>query len=148
MNHDQLLSHVGRMLDRLDGENENSRELAYAALGWRDLDAELAELVFDSAIDEAPALVRSSDDLVRLLTFRTTDVAIDIELSGDQLIGQVVPPTATAIELLRPSGDVLASTESDDLGVFTIDRMPDGPASLVIRALDGSWSVRTAWTTT
>src|ERR1700722_7045820 len=52
------------------------------AFSWRDIDAELAELVFDSLFDTDEAtLVRSSPDR-RMVSFKTAELTIDIEVSG------------------------------------------------------------------
>lgn len=146
MNDDELLGRLRRVLDAAEPEPPDARRLAYAALGWRDLDVELAELVFDSAVHEAESLVRSAEANVRLLTFSTADVTIEVELAGGALIGQVIPTGDVDVTLVNPEGVELATTQADELGVFTFDPVPTGPTTLVCRARDGSWSVRTAWT--
>lgn len=146
MDDDQLMYELRRVLDLAD-DGGQSRELAYAAIGWRDVDAELAELMFDSALDSAETVLRSAEDSVRMLTFSTARVTIEVEESGGQVIGQVVPPGPTVVELVDPSGSVLVTTETDSLGVFTLDEVSPGPTALVCRAQDGAWSVRAVWTT-
>ena len=61
---------------------------ARAAIGWRTIDAELAELIADSAVDEPALLVRGTAQ-PRTLTFEAPGLTIEIE-------AEHAPPTACA----------------------------------------------------
>lgn len=143
---DQLLDDLRRVLDIVEGHPPESTVLAEAALDWRTLDAELAELVHDSAVDEPELVVRGDADELRVLSFSTGDVQIEVEYANRQLIGQVVPAEAIVVELYRDGSDPAATVSADEFGTFVIADVPPGPISLVCRADDGRWSVRTSWT--
>lgn len=55
-----LLRDLWRVTSRLDPIPEPALAAARAAIDWRTIDAELAELVADSAIDEPAVLVRAT----------------------------------------------------------------------------------------
>ena len=82
------------------------RELMLAAadvFGWRDIDTELADLVYDSLLDsDEAALVRGADDQ-RLFSFRAGDMTIDLEVTRTgperSLLGQIIPPQACLVDL-------------------------------------------------
>jgi hypothetical protein len=112
-------------------------ETAKASLGWRRLDAELAELLSDSALEEESlALARGGRSSVRSLTFSATDLTIDIEIhQGDEaptLLGQLSPPGAAAIEI-QMIDELLVSTETDPLGRFRVSLPSRGPIRLRVR---------------
>lgn len=143
---DQLLDDLRRVLDRAEPAPPDSIVLAQAALDWRRLDIELAELVHDSAVDETELLVRGDVDGVRVLSFATGDVRIEVEHTGGQLVGQVDPAAVVVVELYRDGNEPVAVVTTDELGTFVIGAVTPGPLSLTCRADDGSWSVRTSWT--
>jgi hypothetical protein len=107
-------------------------QAAIEAFSWRDIDAELAELVFDSLVsDEEAALVRSSADR-RLVSFRSDSLAIDLEVTGTRtgygLIGQIVPPQPAAVDIRH--GSEVITIGADDMGRFASGPLPGGPVSL------------------
>lgn len=89
---------------------------ALDAFALHDLDARLAELTFDSLVDALP--VRGAADPPRMLTFRAGEVTVDVEVTGDGLIGQLMPPQSARIELLGGPGHARPLT-ADPLGRFT-----------------------------
>ncbi|MEU1082536.1 hypothetical protein ABZ368_20345 [Streptomyces sp. NPDC005908] len=106
---------------------------AVDAFALVDLDARVAELTFDSLADAIP--VRGTADTARMLTFTAGEVTLDVEVTGDGLIGQVLPPGPARIEVLdgpRPA----ASFTADDMGRFTADTTPSGPFALRLRTDD------------
>lgn len=98
---------------------------ASAALGWRDLDAQLATLTADSVSGEALVAVRGGEP--RLLSFATGDVAIDLEVAtgpgGVSLLGQVVPAAPVRIVVEYPGGSRDAG--ADGRGRFGVHGLPD-----------------------
>src|SRR5579859_882325 len=99
------LRQLGRMLDPVPAEVVFA---ARGSLAWRPLDAELAELSFDSLVDGDLELagVRSGDDSVRLVSFDGPDLTVEVEVAGlgahRRLVGQLVPPQAATIQLRSP----------------------------------------------
>ena len=125
-------------------------EAGRASLAWRRVDAELAELLFDSAAhDERLAGVRGRSD-TRLVTFAgPAAVGVELEIveaaGGRQLIGQLVPPGPGTVEIRNPAGTV--TVHADELGVFRAQGLGPGPTSLrcVAAGLDRR-PIETAWT--
>ena len=65
-------------------------EAGKSAYAWRNIDAELASLTYDSTRDLVPS-VRSETASIRALTFTSEHLIIELEVSGESLHGQVVP---------------------------------------------------------
>ncbi|MBO0867722.1 MAG: hypothetical protein J2P15_04075 [Micromonosporaceae bacterium] len=112
-----------------------------AAFVPSDVDAELAELTYDSQCE--PAGTRNDTAPLRALTFSSASQTIELEVTGDALLGQLVPPCATRIEV-QPRDGRSATVDSDQLGVFTVTPVPDGPFRLRYRTPSGV-SVVTGW---
>lgn len=110
-------------------------QAAADAFAFRDLDAELAELVFDSMLDSDPAtLVRSSSGR-RLVSFQTPALTVDLEVTSAgperTIIGQVTPPQRVTVEIRSREG--MNAVDTDDLGRFTAAPLRSGPVSLRVR---------------
>lgn len=116
---------------------------AKAAFTWRDIEAELAELEFDSATEDLPTGVRSSTT-ARMMSFQAGQWMIDIEYdeTAGRLIGATSPPARYSVDL-HTSGAKF-TTESDDLGRFTADGVAPGPLGMVLRFTRGQ-AVKTQW---
>ncbi|MDQ0597318.1 multidrug efflux pump subunit AcrA (membrane-fusion protein) [Streptomyces canus] len=124
----------------LDPVPAQLREMAVAAYALHDLDARIAELTFDSVVDAIP--VRGAVDAPRMLTFRAGEVTVDVEVTGQELLGQVLPPQQALIEVLT-GPQAAAPLVTDDMGRFTGDAPPVGPFALRLRA--GGDVVVTEW---
>ena len=64
-------------------------DAAKAAFALRDLDAELAVLVADSAVDDPAVLTRAVVSDVRMLSFECGDVAVELDVETDPLSRRV-----------------------------------------------------------
>src|SRR5262249_58014113 len=124
---DPLLGQLRRLSKTIDSVPNEVTAYARAALGWRRVDAELAELLADSRL-EATSGTRSIAESTRSLTFRATDVQLDVEIeeSGDRLLllGQLAPSTKVEIDVQRDDGTILAPTSGDGLGPFRVELPP------------------------
>jgi len=105
---------------------------AVGAYTWRTIDADLAELVFDSAVDrDDAALVRGAQE-DRLLSFRSDGLTIDVQIAGTgsdrSLIGQLVPPQPATVEIRQGTGSL--AVEADELGRFSAGPLRAGPIRL------------------
>ncbi|MGW0742191.1 hypothetical protein ACWD3I_20010 [Streptomyces sp. NPDC002817] len=137
---DLLEEELRRAASILDPVPAQLREMAVAAYALHDMDARIAELTFDSVVDAIP--VRGAVDAPRMLTFRAGEVTVDVEVTGQELLGQVLPPQQALIEVLTgPQG--AAPLVTDDMGRFTGDAPPVGPFALRLRA--GGDVVVTEW---
>ena len=114
-------------------------QAALDAFGWRDIDAELAELVYDSLVDaDQASLVRGPADQ-RLVSFAVGGLTIDVEVtsagSGRSVMGQIAPPQRATVDIRHPRDTV--TVETDELGRFESGPLPPGPASLRLRPPPG-----------
>jgi hypothetical protein len=142
---DELFDELRSVLRRTDPVPAEVTDFARAALGWRRLDSELAELLEDSALaSESAALARGVAG-IRSLTFRSAELTVDVEVQPGMLLGQLAPPPAAAtIELQKENGDIAAATGSDALGRFRLACEGDGRFRLRILQ-DGASAIETSW---
>lgn len=134
---EEELRQVAAVLDPVPAELVQA---ALDAFALHDLDARLAELTFDSLVDALP--VRGVVDAPRMLTFSAGEVTVDVEVTGDGLIGQVLPPQSARIEVLGGPGTA-RPVAADTLGRFTSDTPPAGPFALRLRT--GAEIIITEW---
>lgn len=129
--------------DLVDPVPERLLDRAVGVFTWRTVDADLAELVFDSLSE--PAAVRG-DDQPRLLTFRAATATLEFELAPHgaalRLVGRVSPAAPGDLEIRGGAGTVVVTP--DDLGRFTAGDVPPGPLQLRWRPATGS-PVVTEW---
>jgi hypothetical protein len=115
-------------------------EGAITAYAWRTVDADLAELVFDSLSESAVTAVRGGDQ-PRLVTFRTQDLTVELELSSDRLVGRVEPASLSSIDVQQGARTV--AVPADALGRFATSDLVRGALRLRIRT--GERTVVTDW---
>ena len=120
------------------------RAAASMALGWRDIDAELAELTGDSLVNAGRATVRGAAP--RLLSFATGDITIDLEITEDgdtvRLLGQIAPPQSTDVAIEFAGGRHTGRT--DEIGRFQFDDLPSGWLRVVVASGESGTS-HTEW---
>jgi hypothetical protein len=123
-------------------------EAGRALWAWRTIDAELAELTYDSE-DHDDALVGVRGDGPRQLAFEGASLAVRLEvLSGPpaELIGQLLPPVEASITVRWP--DAAVEVHADGHGRFRLSGLRSGPVSLRCEAAGGvPGAVQTAWVT-
>lgn len=145
---EMLLQRLGTVLRDADPVPRHVVEAARAVLGLRHLDTELAELTFDSLIDETEYTLRS-DHEPRLLTFETPDLRLELQISehadGVRLLGQLAPRGSGRVEALGASNHPMAETSVGPSGRFVLERLPAGPLSLVCHR-PGATPTATQWT--
>jgi hypothetical protein len=121
-------------------------EAGQSAYAWRNIDAELARLTYDSTRDtERTPSLRSETASIRALTFTSTHVIIELEVSGESLLGQVIPAREGTVEIQTRAGAV-ATVPVDKLGWFPIHPIPASPFRLRYHTTDGT-DVVTGWIT-
>jgi hypothetical protein len=125
-------------------------DAARAAFGWRTVDAELAELLRDSAdaADDAALLVRSGGG-PRQLSFESPQLGIELEVTETgprerRVAGQLLPPGDATVTVERPGAEPV-SVQADDLGRFVLDGLRAGAVRLHV-ALRGA-QITIPWTT-
>jgi hypothetical protein len=144
---DQLF---GALDDALRGARAVPRsfvEAGKAAYTWHDVDAELAALTYDSALDEEHVLAasRAEPAPLRALTFASAELTVEIEVTDDALLGQIVPPQPGELEARLADGQV-TTAPVDELGCFVIRPIPSGSFRLHCRTAGGA-AVLTDWLT-
>lgn len=151
---EDLLRELRSLFTRLDPVSPLLLEQARFAYSWRTVDSELAELSFDSLVDQDAALAMRADgdggSEPRMLGFGAVvageDVAIEVEITPGPgrpaLVGQLLPPRPTTVELQAGTGEV-DRVRSDELGRFLIEPVPGGPVRLRVR--HGGQVVQTTW---
>ena len=121
-------------------------ETAKSAYTWRNIDAELAQLTYDSSRDRDQSVsVRAETASVRALTFTSAHMSIELEVTEDSLLGQIIPPGAGTIEAQTRDG-VTAAVPVDEIGYFNITPIPPTPLRLRCRSGHGT-DVVTGWIT-
>ena len=108
-------------------------EAAKNAFAWHNIDAELAELTYDSSRDAEPApSTRAETASIRALTFTSAHLTIELEVTHDSLLGQIVPAQPGTIKVqLRDGAET--TVPADGIGRFTIRPMPAGTFRLHCR---------------
>ena len=141
MNDDELLAELGEAVRSERSVPPGVLAAGRAAFGWRNVDGELAALSYDGAL----AGVRSGAETaeLRALTFVASELTIEIELTGDGLLGQLVPPQAGEVELRGQDRSVRAAT-MDEVGWFAFKPAPSGMCRLRLRTAEGA-TVLTEW---
>ena len=151
---EDLLDELRGLFDQVDPVDPRLLDQAALAYTWRSVDAELAELSFDSLLDrEMVAGVRDDGTATlgpRMLGFGAVvdgeDVAIEVEITPGRgrslLVGQLLPPRPATVQLQASSGEVIA-VEADELGRFQVEPVPHGP--LRLRVSQGGSVVQTTW---
>jgi len=116
------------------------------AYAWHNVDPELVRLTYDSSYDlhRIPS-VRSEAASVRALTFTSARFVIELEVTEEGLLGQVMPPHAGTVEAESQVSEA-AAVPLDDIGCFSIEPPPTGPFRLRWKMADGTDLV-TGWIT-
>lgn len=136
-----LLADLVDIYDALDPMPEMLPEVVLFGLGATDLDAEIARLVES---DRSVAGTRGSLSPVehaRRITFSSDHLSVMIAIEpvgadAVRLDGWVAPGGGLRVELR--SGERLLTTTCDTSGRFAFDRVPAGPAQLVLHPTEAS----------
>ena len=122
---------------------------ANAALDWRRMDAALAELLSDSLLEpESVASVRSGVAKARAVTFRASDLDLDVEIQeadpGLVLLGQLDPPARAEVHVQRDDSSIAVTSEADELGRFRVELPAGGRVRILVRRAEAP-PVETSW---
>jgi hypothetical protein len=143
---DRLLAELGEAVRAADDVPGRFVDAAKAAFAWRTIDAELARLSYDSLDDEQTRVVTRADDAaVRALTFMADRLTIELEITAESVLGQVVPAQPGQL-FVQVGTDQQRTSPIDEVGCFVVEPVPTGPFRLHCRTADGA-EVRTGWIT-
>ena len=143
-----LLAEIRGSAEAFDPVPKTVIAAAKASLTWRSIDAELAQLIEDSAL--APmAGVRSAEG-PRLLTFESAETTLVLEVlpTGPtrRVLGQLLAAPRARVEVRHARG--ADEVEADELGRFRVEEVPAGPLSLACTLAEpATRSVVTSWVT-
>jgi hypothetical protein len=126
-NDDELLLDLRRALAR-PPIDERVVEAARLAFAWRSVDAdlELAQLVYDSYVDENHNVRSVARPAQRALSFQGECHGVEVELSDTGIDGQLTPPLGAEVTLMTARG-IFATATTDPIGCFTMPPAPSGP---------------------
>jgi hypothetical protein len=145
---DRLLARLRELTEEIDPVPEEVTSFATAALGWRRIDAELAELLSDSAL-ESESLATRSAGAARSLTFQAIDLVIALEIqeldAGALLLGQLAPPAVAAIDVRADDGSLVATAVADELGRFRVELAERRRVRIHVRLETSAAPVETSW---
>ncbi len=142
---EELLAALGEAVKARQAVPEWFVETGKNAYAWHNIDAELAQLTYDSSRDQdAAAVVRSEAASIRALTFTSARLSIELEVTEGSLVGQIIPPRSGTLEVHTSAG--VTSSPVDEIGCFTVDPIPSSPFRLRCRTEDGA-DVLTGWIT-
>ena len=143
---EQLLTALGEAIKARDAVPSWFVQTGKNAYAWHNVDAELAQLTYDSRTDAHEMAVARSEETatIRALTFTSAHLSIELEVAGGSLLGQVVPPQAGTLEARTKAG--MTTAPVDETGFFTVVPIPPGPFLLRFGTTDGAY-VMTGWIT-
>jgi hypothetical protein len=120
-------------------------EVTTNAYAWLNIDAERAQLTYDSENDVSRAAgMRSETTSIRALTFTSPHLSLKLEVTECSLLGQIIPPRAGTVET-HVTADV-STSPVDQTRYFAVKPIPASPFRLRFRATDGI-HVLTGWIT-
>jgi len=135
---ERLLAALKEALEADEAVPPEFIELGKKAYAWHNIDAELAQLTYDSSREPQAGLsLRAEAASIRALTFTSAHLTIELEVSEDSVLGQVIPAQPGVVEIQGREGTT-AAIEADDVGCFLIRPIPDSPFRLRFRTADGS----------
>jgi hypothetical protein len=146
-----LMERLGTLAARADPVPPSVISAAKGSLAWRTIDAELAALVYDSAVDAGDLVLVRGPEAPRFLTFEAPGITVEVEVSADSggllFDGHLTPPRHAVVEIQHREGTL--SAETDRRGRFRIDRVASGPMRMVCRPAEQpeAWVVETDWIT-
>jgi hypothetical protein len=140
---DDLMAELAQAVAEGDAVTDRRREAARAAFTWRSVDAELMELLHDSAL-EAGAAVRGAGDPGRMLSFGRGGLIVELEVGAGAVTGQVLPAQDATLTL-QTTGAEDRTVAADGAGFFRIEEVGSGPVRFVVTTSEHT--LTTAWVT-
>jgi hypothetical protein len=135
---DDLISALQEALRAGEAVPDDFVAAGKAAFAWRNIDAELARLTYDSVRDlELAASLRAEEATIRALTFTSARLTIELEITTDAVVGQIVPAQPATIIVQPGAAGTQTEARADEIGCFTIQPIPAGAFRLQCRTDNG-----------
>lgn len=142
---DQLMADLAEALRSAGSVPPEVVSAAKAVFDLRTLDAELAQLTYDSRLDpELVGAMRADKLSVRSLVFGMGELNLDVDVLPDALVGQVTPVQEGRVSLESRDGRSVEA-DIDDTGMFSVAWTGSGEVRLHVHLATGS-SFVTEWT--
>lgn len=142
---DALLARLREVLDEVDPMPDRVVVEASALFGLRRLDEQLAELVRDSAEDRGGLLAVRGEGDVRLISFETGPVTVELQVTERgpvrDLVAQVTGAAVVGAEVETAGGRRAVPIEDS---LFTVEGIPAGLLRLRLRT-DAGRDLVTSW---
>lgn len=143
---DELLAALRQALRARDGVPAEFVAAGKSAFAWHNIDAELAQLTYDSTRDACSTVgIRSDSASIRALTFTAARLTIEMEVADESLVGQIVPGEAAVLSV-QPRVGTPVDVVADEIGRFSIHPIPSVPFRLQCRTASGTDTI-TGWIT-
>lgn len=140
----QLLAALRRAIRARQDVPAEFVQAAKDAFAWHDIDADLAQLTYDSVRGHGLVTrTRAEDASIRALTFTSARLTIELEVTAESLLGQIIPTQVATIEV-QTRADSNTVTATDEIGCFSIHPVPRGAFRLRCTGA-GGLDVRTGW---
>jgi len=141
---DRLLAELGESLRAREAVPPEFIHAAEAAFAWHNIDAELAQLTYDSSLDPDNAMaMRAEAASIRALTFTSAHLTIELEVTQDAVLGQITPAQTATAEIQARIG-AAETVPIDEIGCLVIRPIPPSPFRLYCHTADGI-DVLTGW---
>jgi hypothetical protein len=122
-------------------------EAGKSAFAWHNIDAELAQLTYDSESNQDKAAVmRSENASIRALTFTSAHLSMELEVTEGSLLGQISSPWTGTLEIQTQTSAGVTTSPVDEIGWFVVEPIPASPFRLRFHAANGI-DVLTDWIT-
>jgi hypothetical protein len=152
---EELLAALAVVLNDDEPVPMSAVEAAIASFTWHSIDAELLELLYDSAIESetltevrepASPNGRQENLASRWLTFASPSVEVELKLSSEQgwlVRGAIIPVGRYEVELQQ--GSDLVAGASSDAGVFELTAIDTRQFRLIITTDTAGGRLVTPW---
>ena len=134
-----MLARISEAFDSLEPIPPRLPAAAQAAFSWRRADAELAELLFDSATDELIGVRGTTSDR-RSFRFGHGDAVIRVHLTHATMIVMLEPPMSVGCRVTGQ--DTSEEHRTDEYGEVVVDA-PELPARIEVDLPSGT--IVTPW---
>lgn len=130
-NDDELLADLADAMRTTQHLSDWIRQAGIGAYAWHDVDSgfERASIVYDSSLDLSVLARDGSEETYRTLLFEAPSASVQIEKTGERVLGQLIPSGSTLISLVSAGGSV-SEAEVDASGCFCFQRLPAEPVRL------------------
>ena len=142
---DELLEALRRAVTAREAVPADFVAAAKQAFAWHNIDAELAQLTYDSREADQALATRTEAASIRALTFTSGRLTIELEVGQDSLVGQIVPAQPAVITVLPSTGSEIVIA-ADEIGCFSVEPIPAGQFRLRCRTSAGVETM-TGWIT-